>query len=128
MTELLVSALEPGTVLAEMKRKRTSFALRGSQFGQLKAAGVADPVLDQIQARPYALMVCAGSDGAQAVRQVERIATGWRLRRVAEPLVVCTRAQTPQAIQAPKAIDAAALRACEDLGEALASGLALGVF
>ena len=86
------------------------------------------PVLDQIQARPYALMVCAGSDGAQAVRQVERIATGWRLRRVAEPLVVCTRAQTPQAILAPKAIDAAALRACEDLGEALASGLALGVF
>ncbi len=43
------SGVSPGTVLAEMKRKRTSFALRGSQFGQLRAAGVADPVLDQIQ-------------------------------------------------------------------------------
>ena len=86
------------------------------------------PVLDRIQGRPYALMVSAGSDGSNAVRQVERIAAGWRLRRVAEPLVVCTRAQTPQAILAAKTIPSADLQACEALGEALATGLALGVF
>lgn len=86
------------------------------------------PVLDRIQGRPYALMVSAGSDGSNAVRQVERIAAGWRLRRVAEPLVVCTRAQTPQAILAAKSIPPADLQACEVLGEALATGLALGVF
>jgi NAD(P)H-dependent FMN reductase len=85
-------------------------------------------VLDHIQGRPYALMVCAGSDGSNAVRQVERIATGWRLRRVAESLVVCTRAQAPRAILAPKTIPPERLQTCEDLGEALANGLALGVF
>ena len=86
------------------------------------------PVLERIEARPYALMVCAGSDGSSAVRQVERIATGWRLRKVAPSLIVCTRAQTPQAILAPKMIEPADLQACEDLGEALGTGLAIGVF
>ncbi len=86
------------------------------------------PVLERIDARPYALLVCAGSDGANAVRQVERIATGWRLRKVAESRIVCTHAQTPQAILAPKTIAAPDLLACEELGEAIANGLAMGVF
>ena len=86
------------------------------------------PVLDQINGRPYALMVCAGSDGTNAVRQVERIATGWRLRKVAESLIVCTHAQTPEAILAPKTIAAAELATCEELGQALGHGLAMGVF
>jgi multimeric flavodoxin WrbA len=86
------------------------------------------PVLEQLNGRPYALLVCAGSDGSNAVRQVERIATGWRLRKVAESRIVCTHAQTPQAILAPKTIAAPELLACEQLGEALASGLAMGVF
>jgi multimeric flavodoxin WrbA len=43
------------------------------------------PALDRISGRPYAALVCAGSDGQNAARQIERIATGWRLRRVAEP-------------------------------------------
>lgn len=86
------------------------------------------PVLGQLNGRPYALMVCAGSDGSNALRQVERIATGWRLRKVAESMIVCTRAQTPEAIAAPKTLAPAELQACEDLGEALGNGLALGVF
>ncbi len=86
------------------------------------------PALGRIEGRPYTAMVCAGSDGTNAARQIERIATGWRLRAVAEPLIVCTRAQTPAEILAPKVIDAASLQRCHDLGEALAAGLALGVF
>ena len=85
-------------------------------------------VLDQVNGRPYACLVCAGSDGQGAVRQIERIATGWRLRRVAEPLVVCTHAQTREAILAPKHIAPQELARCRALGEALAAGLALGVF
>ena len=57
-----------------------------------------------------------------------RIATGWRLNAVAEPLIVCTHAQTPEAILAPKHIGADDLARCQALGEALAVGLALGVF
>ena len=84
--------------------------------------------LDRIEGRPYATLVCAGSDGSNAVRQIERIATGWRLEAVAEPLIVCTHAQTPAAILAPKRIDPAELQRCSDLGAALAGGLALGIF
>lgn len=86
------------------------------------------PALDRINGRPYAVMVCAGSDGHNAVRQLDRIATGWRLKRVAEPVLVCTRAQTPEAIAAPKVIGAEDLKLCEELGEALACGVGMGVF
>ena len=86
------------------------------------------PVLDRINGRPYASLICAGSDGQNAARQMARIATGWRLKMVAEPLIVCTHAQTPEAILAPKHIGAADLEQCRALGEALAAGLALGVF
>lgn len=86
------------------------------------------PVLDRIQGRPYGLLVCAGSDGRNAVRQTERILTGWRLRPVAEPLIVCTNAQTPEAILAPKTIAAEDLARCAELGAALAAGLAMGIY
>lgn len=84
--------------------------------------------LDRIAGRPYAALVCAGSDGHNAVRQIERICTGWRLKRVCEPIIVCTHAQTPEAILAPKTIGPDDIRLCEETGTAIATGLALGVF
>jgi len=86
------------------------------------------PALGRIEGRPYAALVCAGSDGSGAVRQIERICTGWRLRSVAPALIVCTHAQSPEAILAPKQIGALDLARCRELGEALAAGLALGVY
>lgn len=86
------------------------------------------PVLGRIEGRPYAVMICAGSDGEGASRQIARIALGWRLKPIAEPLIVCIRAQTPEAILAPKVIDAADLARCRDLGATFAAGLALGIF
>lgn len=86
------------------------------------------PALDRINGRPYACLICAGSDGQNAVRQIERIATGWRLKPVAEPIIVCTHAQTPEAILAPKHLGADDLEGCRSLGQAMATGLALGVF
>jgi NAD(P)H-dependent FMN reductase len=86
------------------------------------------PVLDQIQGRPYAILICAGSDGSNAARQIERIATGWRLKAIADPLIVCTRAQTPERILAPKQIDAADLARCAELGATIAAGLDLGIY
>ena len=85
-------------------------------------------VLDRIEARPYATLVCAGSDGTNAVCQIDRICNGWRLKRVAEPLIVCTQAQTPEAILAPKRISDTELSQCREIGAAIAAGLALGVF
>jgi len=84
--------------------------------------------LERLNGRPYATLICAGSDGQNAARQVERIATGWRLKPVAPPLIVCTHAQTPEEIMRPKRILPKDLRRCAELGALLASGLCLGIF
>ncbi len=86
------------------------------------------PALERLNGRPYACMICAGSDGAGAARQIARIATGWRLRAVADPLIIVTRAQAPEAILAPKTIGHGDLDRCQELGAALSAGLAAGVF
>lgn len=86
------------------------------------------PVLDRINGHPYATLICAGSDGSNAARQIARIATGWRLRDIAPPLIICTRAQTPEAILAPKHLPASDLLRGEELGAAFAAGLAMGAF
>jgi len=65
---------------------------------------------------PYALFVSAGNDGTGAVTQIDRIATGYGWKRAAEPLI------------ARQEVTDADLAACEELGEAMASGVALGIF
>ena len=84
--------------------------------------------LDRINGRAYAVLVCAGSDGRNAAAQIERIATGWRLKPIADPLIVCTHAQTPEEILRPKQIPEAQLKQCEELGATLATGIVLGIF
>lgn len=86
------------------------------------------PVLGRIEGRPYATIIAAGSDGEGAQRQLDRIAKGWRLKRVAEPMIVNTDAQTPEAILAVKNVNEQALEQARELGEALAEGLAQGMF
>lgn len=86
------------------------------------------PVLGRVDGLPYAVVVCAGTDGTGAARQLARIATGWRLKEVAEPLVVVNGAQTPEQILAPKTIEAAQLGRARELGRALGAGLAMGIW
>ena len=47
---------------------------------------------------------------------------------MADPLIVCTHAQTPEAILASKVINPEDLKRCEELGAALAAGMSMGVF
>lgn len=86
------------------------------------------PALGRIEGRPYATLIAAGSDGQGAQAQIDRIVIGWRLKRVAEPVIVNLAAQTPEAILAPKRVPSKALKQCHDIGAALAEGLRLGVF
>lgn len=86
------------------------------------------PVLGRIEGRAYATIVAAGSDGSGATRQIDRICTGWRLRRACEAMIVNFDAQEPAAILAPKQVQDDALRTCRDLGQALVEGLRMGVF
>jgi multimeric flavodoxin WrbA len=66
--------------------------------------------------RPYALFISAGNDGSGAQRQAERILQGLPWRKIAEPVIV----------RGPAAD--ADLGSCEELGQAMAAGLALGIF
>lgn len=84
--------------------------------------------LGHIAGRPYATLICAGSDGENAAKQITRIATGWRLKPIAPPLIICTHAQTTEAILAPKTICADDLERCREIGATLAAGLALGIY
>jgi NAD(P)H-dependent FMN reductase len=70
----------------------------------------------KVAGRPWALLVSAGQDGAGAIASVERIVTGLRLKKVQEPIL------------ALKEITPEVFRRCEELGAALAAGLALGVY
>lgn len=86
------------------------------------------PLLGRIEGRPYATVIAAGSDGQGAQNQLDRIVTGWRLRRVAEPMIVRLGAQTPEEILAPKTVPACDLERCRELGMALSQGLTMGIF
>ena len=86
------------------------------------------PCLGALNGRPYAMIVCAGSDGRNSVAQAERIATGWRLRQILPSVIVCTHAQTQEAILAPKTIDSADLMAAAEMGEQIAAGLQMGIY
>ncbi|MEE4288126.1 MAG: flavodoxin domain-containing protein [Erythrobacter sp.] len=86
------------------------------------------PALGRIEGRAFATIIAAGSDGSGAQRQIDRIAQGWRLKRVAEEMIVNFDAQTPEAILAPKAVSEETLARCREIGAALASGAAMGVF
>jgi multimeric flavodoxin WrbA len=74
------------------------------------------PAQGKVHQLPYALFVSCGNDGSGAVRQVERIARGYPFRRVADPIV------------ARGELDAEVLGRCEELGQTLAAGLAMGIF
>ncbi|NQX94504.1 MAG: flavodoxin family protein [Erythrobacter sp.] len=86
------------------------------------------PALERIEGRPYATIIAAGSDGSGAQRQIDRIVTGWRLRRVIDEFVAKFDAQTPKKIMASKHVPEAVLAHCREIGRSLGAGTALGVF
>ena len=85
-------------------------------------------VFGRIEGRPYAALICAGSDGENARAQLQRICTGWRLKRVADTRIVNVNAQTREEILAEKVIGEADLAEARELGAMLAAGLEMGVF
>ncbi len=85
-------------------------------------------VLGKIEGRAYATIIAAGSDGEGAQRQIDRIATGWRLKRVADPMIVNFDAQTPETILEPKEVPEDVIGDCRSIGAALVEGADLGIF
>jgi multimeric flavodoxin WrbA len=83
---------------------------------------------ERLNGRAFCTLICAGSDGRNAAQQIDRIAVGWRLKRIADPYIVCTNAHTPEQILRPKRIEGECLARCEELGRTMAGGLAMGIF
>ncbi|MFP5307916.1 MAG: flavodoxin family protein [Gammaproteobacteria bacterium] len=65
---------------------------------------------------PYAVLISCDNDGSGAVRAIERIATGYGWKAVAEPLI-------SRGGIAPGALDQA-----RELGQTIAAGLSMGLF
>lgn len=84
--------------------------------------------LSKIEGQPYATMVCAGSDGHSAASQIERIATGWRLKRIQPPIIVNVGATTAESISSLKRLSHDQLEPCRTLGTLFATGLAMRIF
>lgn len=74
------------------------------------------PLQQRRQGLPYAAFFSAGNDGRGAQAQLERIAAGFPLSKVAETVIV------------RGAVDDEGRQRCAELGQALAAGLALGIF
>jgi multimeric flavodoxin WrbA len=70
----------------------------------------------KVDAKPYALFICCGTDGTGTVFNVERICTGLKLKKVFDP-VVAVKQNTPELIAR-----------CEEMGATLAAGIAFGMF
>ncbi len=74
--------------------------------------------------RAYSVLVCAGNDGTGAMQSVDRIVTGWRMRK-AHPGVIARRIGG-EAGSSRGALSVADLAACRELGQLFAEGLSIG--
>lgn len=74
------------------------------------------PAEGKTEGLPYALCISAGNDGTGTIRAVERIATGYRWKPIAEPVLVVGEPEERH------------LAACRELGQTMAAGLAAGLY
>ena len=76
--------------------------------------------------RPYSVIVCAGGDGTGAMRDVDRIVIGWRMRKVHPGLIA--RRVGGMAGSSRGELSAGDIAKARELGTTIAAGLAYGAF
>ena len=74
------------------------------------------PAQDKVNGMPYSIFVSCGNDGSGAIFNIERIAKGYPLKSVIEP-IICKGEVTD-----------AALEQCKEMGMTMAAGLSLSIF
>ncbi|NPU84020.1 MAG: flavodoxin [Syntrophaceae bacterium] len=74
------------------------------------------PAQDKVFRKPYAVFISAGNDGTGALAAVERIALGYKFKRVFEPVI--SRGVLKEEV----------LEQCRELGGVLAGGCEAGIF
>jgi multimeric flavodoxin WrbA len=137
-TDRLVQSVELGVLATEAIEVRTLPALEANaddllwahgvligtpeHFGYMSGA-VKDfmdrtfyPVEGKVEGLPYAVFISAGNDGLGAASSIERIALGYKWKKISEPVIV--RGE----------ITDADLKRCSELGQTMATGLSFGIF
>jgi multimeric flavodoxin WrbA len=71
---------------------------------------------DRIFRKPYVVFVSAGNDGTGALTSIERIALGYKFKKVYEPVI------------SRKKLTGEDLERCRELGKILAGGCAAGIY
>jgi len=71
---------------------------------------------DKVFRKPYVVFISAGNDGTGALRAIERIALGYKLKNVFTP-VLAQGEITPEILEK-----------CHELGGTLAGGCAMGIY
>ena len=77
-----------------------------------------------VAGRPYSVLICAGNDGSGAMQSVDRIVTGWRMRKV-HPGVIARRVGG-EAGSSKGELREQDLAACREMGQLFAEGLLIG--
>lgn len=73
-------------------------------------------VEDRVFRKPYVVFISAGNDGTGALRAIERIAIGYKFKKVYEPVIV------------KGDIESDDLEKCRELGGVLSSGCQMGIY
>ncbi len=81
---------------------------------------------NKVNGRPYSVFVCAGGDGTGAMREVDRIVTGLRMKKVHPGVIARRVGGMPGSSRGH--LDPADLAKMEELGTLLAAGIAYGMF
>jgi multimeric flavodoxin WrbA len=123
VTGIDVRRVHASDVTAEHVKKCRAMVICSPEYFGYMAGAVKDlfdrtyeHVRGHVGGKSYAVVISAGNDGSGALTSIERIVTGWRLRRVQEP-IIC-RGPVSEEI----------LDACRTLGQTLAAGMDLGIY
>jgi multimeric flavodoxin WrbA len=76
--------------------------------------------------RAYCIFICAGSDGSGAAQSIERIVTGWRMRKFQGPLIA--RRAGGEAGTFKGELRAPDIEQCHLSGRLMAEAIAIGAF
>ncbi|MBF2760397.1 MAG: NAD(P)H-dependent oxidoreductase [Ectothiorhodospiraceae bacterium AqS1] len=74
------------------------------------------PCQGRLEGMPYSVVIGAGNDGSGALKALRRIVRGLALHEVQEAIICQGR------------LEAETIERCEELGETMSAGLAMGVF
>ena len=74
------------------------------------------PAEGKVEGLPYCVFICAGNDGAGALRSIRRIVKGFPFKEVQDPIV------------SQGELEGDVLKACEEMGMYMAAGIENGIF